>query len=1553
MTFDIELSDRTSESQVRHRDPEKYKNSADSGPYRPENAARRSWTSTYSADDILADRNAALAAAAAAGVDRADDATSVVTESSWNSTRRRAVLRRQFHQRRRKWKRLFNDPWVYVTKPLDLVAKWWKKRKLLPPSADGRQIPIRIPQMNETVPPLPDERRRHGAPFVSNRVTSAIYTPYDFLPRQLVYQFSKRANMYFLFVSILQMIPSWSTTGNYTTIVPLMVFVLISIAREGFDDYCRMRSDKEENSRMVLVARLNEDGNVDYQKTQWKDVQVGDVVRVLQNEWVPADILLLHSSGMRGQASIETLALDGESTLKVRETPVDLQSLFMVDNIPDVNNMDLRVVTEDPGIDLYHFEGTVYLPGGDRIPLDNSNIIYRGSTLRNTASCFGLVIFSGQETKIQLNSAENARTKAPKLQSKVNRIIELMVLFVVLLSVFSMVASKLIQDAKYDYSWYLHGLHVGTAMNVMGFIIMFNTLIPLSLYVSMEICKIIQLVLMQNDVDMYDPVLDNRCNCQTSSLNEELGQVSYIFSDKTGTLTDNIMIFRKLSVAGFPYLHDLDLYFNQEPDDTASFSDSMTGSVVTDSQASSTPAAARQPYLFHQAKIRPSFDLISQVAALPRPSGLSRASINRVSIGHFSMARPSMARISRDTMHQPKWHSTANPRKLQDTPSTLMLLQYIMTQPQTIFARKASFFLLALAVCHTASPVVDLVRNIENDAENIEYLDYQASSPDELALVSAARDLGHLVIDRQYNSITVRTYPNGFDGSPVDDVYTVLDTIEFSSVRKRMSVVIKFPDGRLCLFAKGADNVMIERLRKSIMPAVAQKQEEIRQQTVLRKSVEADLVRKGRHSESSGPLGERPSMSMSPVAAMLSLEEHLHRQSEDQAIEESGRRSFQRQSTDLRVSMDAAAAAMSRKSSLHSAGSDGEDAEQEFAQSINTQQQAQTRAFPSERQALDDSFILERTLEQIDEFSTEGLRTLLYGHRFLSAGEYETWKVEFDAARSALENRQERIEKAGEMIEREFEITGATAIEDKLQKGVPETIEKLRRANIRLWMLTGDKRETAINIGYSCRLIKDYSTLVILHKDEDLTSKIMAALEELEADQIAHCVVVVDGLTLQKIEEDESLFSLFVDLGLRADSAICCRASPSQKATMVRAVRAREPKKVTLAIGDGANDIAMIQSADVGIGIAGREGLQAARSSDYSFGQFRFLLKLLLVHGHWNYVRTCKYILATFYKEFFFYMSQVVFQRNTMFTGTSMFESWSISMFNTLFTSLPVICLGALDRDLNAATLLAVPELYVMGPQNKAFGFVKFILWLCVAMLQCVMTSFLVFEFWCYNFGWHDNTMFPVGVAVYSCVVIIICAKVLFLEMHYVTMLNVLAAVISIGGYMAWNCFIGAVFSLDPPKIYYVSYSFQHGFGRDANWWATVCLIVAIGIVFEVLLRLARQVLRPTDIDAFEVLEKDPHIMQRLEQESAMELEQGWAAAEEMTTSWLDIFRGQWPAETPRSKRPVPTAVTSRRRRRDRWLEKLHIGRNSEELDREIHEILERRERELEQTPAA
>lgn len=292
-----------------------------------------------------------------------------------------------------------------------------------------------------------------------------------------------------------------------------------------------------------------------------------------------------------------------------------------------------------------------------------------------------------------------------------------------------------------------------------------------------------------------------------------------------------------------------------------------------------------------------------------------------------------------------------------------------------------------------------------------------------------------------------------------------------------------------------------------------------------------------------------------------------------------------------------------------------------------------------------DNEIVDVTLQHLEDYATEGLRTLCLAMREIPEDEYREWQQIFDKAATTVGgNRAEELDKAAEVIEHDFVFLGATAIEDRLQDGVPDTIHTLQQAGIKIWVLTGDRQETAINIGMSCKLISEDMTLLIINEENSTTTKdsIQKKLDAVrsqaasgESDTLA---LVIDGKSLTfALEKD--MERLFLDLALMCKSVVCCRVSPLQKALVVKLVK-RHLKKLLLAIGDGANDVSMIQAAHVGVGISGVEGLQAARSADVAIAQFRYLRKLLLVHGAWSYQRISKVILYSFYKNIAMFMTQ-------------------------------------------------------------------------------------------------------------------------------------------------------------------------------------------------------------------------------------------------------------------------------------------------------------------------
>lgn len=1194
------------------------------------------------------------------------------------------------------------------------------RQKPLPPSRDGRHIPISAGTVRKV--PLVDERS--GGDYVSNFIRSSRYTKWSFVPKQLYFQFSKLANFYFLIIAVLQLIPGLSTTGSYTTLIPLLIFVSISMGKEGYDDYRRYVLDKTENLAPAWV--LDPDGTIETEKTprkdqlrgfarrmrrrepeeedrmtelrdvgerqkqpewsmiKWQDLRVGDIIRLQRDDSVPADIVILHATGYNGVAYIETMALDGETNLKSKQACSLLAK--RCDTIQNLKNCGAEIVSEDPNADLYNFEGRVTLDGETR-PLTMNDVVYRGSTLRNTDELVGLVINTGEECKIRMNANKGVGAKAPKMQGLLNRIVVLLVLVVLTLTVGCMGGYYLWKGSYERHAPYLHDAGVPFAHIWFGFIIAFNTLIPLSLYVSLEIIKVGQFILL-GDVEMYDAETNTPMVVNTTTILENLGQVNYVFSDKTGTLTENKMQFRKLSVAGTAWLHDMDIKREQEDDENSIIKTKLKG---TNQQADGETAR----------NVTIDEDEPVETPLIPN--------------------------------HGSSWMPKARPGHPPSIPKTDALLNYMHQNPDTPFSIKVRQFLLCVALCHTCLP------EVKEDGE----IAFQAASPDELALVQAAQDLGYLLIDRPTQSIKLQL--QNPEGELITESYEVLDVVEFSSKRKRMSIIIRMPDGRICVFCKGADNVMIARLKNALL--AKQKASDVERRASKRKSMEAERAM----SRLSGTYSPRTS---------ISKRNSIFRRGSRRISTELNRHSAVSDDLDTWLT---------RRETMDLERTTG------YEEDFTTPRQSIALSpvllagtdevydgMVDEFIAADEGAIFERCFQHIGEFASEGLRTLLFAYRYISDDEYEGWRKVYRTAATSLVDRQQRIEEAAELIEQNFDLAGASAIEDKLQQGVPETIEKLRRANIKVWMLTGDKRETAINIAHSARLAKPFSDMYILDATEDdMHEKITSTLVDVGRGMVAHSVLVVDGHTLGVIEKDESLKIMFYDLAVRMDSVICCRASPSQKAGLVQAIRDTVPSSLTLAIGDGSNDIAMIQASHVGIGISGREGLQAARVADYSIAQFRFLQRLLLVHGRWMYLRTAKYILATFWKELVFYIIQAQYQHWNGYTGTSIYESWSLTVFNALFTSLPVILLGIFEKDLKAETLLAVPELYSFGQRSEAFNFREYLAWMLSGAVDTVIIYMMVWGFFKDILFTENNSLFPLGQLAFTIAVILINVKIL------------------------------------------------------------------------------------------------------------------------------------------------------------------------------------------------
>lgn len=461
-----------------------------------------------------------------------------------------------------------------------------------------------------------------------------------------------------------------------------------------------------------------------------------------------------------------------------------------------------------------------------------------------------------------------------------------------------------------------------------------------------------------------------------------------------------------------------------------------------------------------------------------------------------------------------------------------------------------------------------------------------------------------------------------------------------------------------------------------------------------------------------------------------------------------------------------------------------------------------------ERLSNEGQTFVDATLRHLEDFAAEGLRTLCIASRVVPETEYEEWSKIYYEASTSISGRVEKLGDAAELIEKNLFLLGATAIEDKLQDGVPDTIQTLQDANIKVWVLTGDRQETAINIGMSCKLLSEDMNLLIVNEEtkQDTKANLQEKLEaiyehqyELENSSLeSSLALVIDGHSLG-YALDPDLEDLFINVGSLCKAVVCCRVSPLQKALVVKMVKRKKKGSLLLAIGDGANDVSMIQAAHVGVGISGMEGMQASRNADISIGQFKYLRKLLLVHGSWCYQRISTAIVYSFYKNVTLYMMQFWYIFADAYSGQSLIESWTLTFYNVFFTVLPPFVMGVFDQFVSARLLDRYPQLYQAGQQKVFFNVTIFWGWVANGFFHSAvifLCSFFVYGHGDRLSNGKSMDIWAWGSAVYTTCVLTVLGKAALVVTLW-TKFTVLAIP---GSFLAWLAFF-PIYCLIAPNI--------------------------------------------------------------------------------------------------------------------------------------------------------
>jgi phospholipid-translocating P-type ATPase (flippase) len=824
----------------------------------------------------------------------------------------------------------------------------------------------------------------------NNSIDTTKYNIITFLPKALLFQFFRLANVYFLFIAVIQSIDIISPLSKSTAWAPLAFVLCVSMIREGLEDMARHKYDKILNSEPVKV----------YRNGQWVDstsggLTIGELVVIMEDGCLPADMILLDSSGQEGVAFIETGTLDGEKTLKQKIPNKETAGLFTKDEhyISDFTITGLTIC-DLPNPELYKIDGSMDIqyknPTGIeknvKLPIEAKQLLLKGALLRNTKWAIGFVVYTGHFNKLILNS-KKPRMKYSRIEGLMSKLL-IVILFmqftfcIIMALLFNVFYKKSIQDNPYMPK-YVYNSVVDSVLDYFTYTLLLNTMIPISLIITLEIAKIVQGYFIAVDIDGYSHVRQKFIKAASVSLNEELGQVNFIFSDKTGTLTCNKMEYK------YGVLGDVCYEYVRKP---------FNGNNDKNDE---------------NVRLRQENDIM--------PFGP----------GSFSPDKFASKGESKYPGFKVVSEHNSSVKLLLDSESAVI-----------------NEYWKALAICHSCE--IEVKENGENE--------FISLSPDDIELVKTAGSQGYEL--KKAPSSTVRRLSIG----GVEKDFEILNVLEFDSTRKRMSVIFR-DDGLIKLYIKGADTAV----------------------------------------------------------EWIEFEKNLSR------ISPNSKKEF-----------------------------------------------------------------LSQAKQYVDFFSTKGYRTLLLGMKVLDENEYKEWSKKLNDANLTIENKQKALDEVFADVEKNIYVLGATIVEDKLQDGVPETIRDLRLAGIKIWMLTGDKMDTASNIGLSCNLISKDLKIFKLHGEKG--DKLKKLVDEFDAFKRQHSTgedekkkklspysILVDAVALTLILSSAESTKTFLDIGADAVSVICCRVSPLQKSDVVRIMKDYDKNAVTLAIGDGGNDVSMIMEAHIGI----------------------------------------------------------------------------------------------------------------------------------------------------------------------------------------------------------------------------------------------------------------------------------------------------------------------------------------------------------------------------------
>lgn len=1306
--------------------------------------------------------------------------------------------------------------------------------------------------------------------------------------------------MFYLLVAISQFIPVLQIGYVFTSVAPLVMVLTITMAKEAYDDYKRMRRDRSLNNESIL--HLTSKGFVSIPASK---LEVGMIIKVKTNQRLPADCLLLKSYDESGTCFLRTDQLDGETDWKLRKASACTQRLSDM----QIFKLDGRLEIEAPRKDIYQFEARLeavihhasepekeaeHISANQEVARDYENItsikpavdgdfiipvnepsvptrsgassLVHSASVRSVVEGVGLeqslwchtvlassqalciVIYTGRETRPAMNQSQ-PRNKIGLFELEVNSLSK-QLCFMLTIASFLLLVGK-----GYSSIWYVY---------LIRFILLLSAIVPISLRVNLDMAKLFYSRLIQTDMMIPGTIV------RTSTIPEELGRIDFLLTDKTGTLTKNEMIFKKLHLGSELFTSDRmqdlvdavkesfdDLFLYQQPSVSGNYETKKNLLTNDDGSIAKTndntlDSPRKISFSANGGRILNS-DILADVPSnglyqsenengntfnnntiqknngkqVKRKRNGSKSALyapmESTKVAEFDVeegGRKYSAYFDEDEdddhkndlnedsnkVHSP-WN-TKSPSPLKNQKNKTMAFNKTNSASKGLYPAHVLNDLrqavLTLALCHNVT-VVKAIDNNNNTNQNATPINVtkQNSIENKKKTISSSTIVGKTKASTAPSSPLEDdlNLPLSFT-DPLNQAVEHQEKHQTALKRQQQNYDVEYPSSTDIMDsfqAASPDEVALVKLAREVgLCLVDRNDKTITLETPQGNTLQFEVLFCFPFSSETKKMG------------IIVREKFTANQIRSSWNPQSGLVNPTNLKHDLlsgtsEILSVAAAETPSSKIASEQILLLVKGAESVMIERLRTRGS-------------------EWLGEECDTLAREGLRTLVFGCRELSQRELSDFSSRYHDAKSSMRGREARVARCIESLESPLRLLALTGVEDCLQDDVAHSIESMRHAGIKIWLLTGDKVETAICIAISAGLKPRTHGLAVISCDLYPTET--ARLEALERFSMApdHTVLVLDGGALATLLLSEHI-SLFIHAASRAPSVVCCRCSPTQKAEVVKAIKSETGRR-TCAIGDGGNDVAMILAADVGIGIEGKEGKQASLAADFSIMQFCYLTRLLMWHGRNSFVRSSSLCQFVVHRGLIISVIQVLFSSIFFFIPLPVFQGALQMGYTTIYTTFPVFAL-VYDEMLPYGFILQYPELYDSLRKGRQMGPKVFWLWMLQSVYQgsvIILLSLILFT---------DNFMNVVAIS-FSALVLSELLNVAT-EVHSWYPKIIAAEILSLLIYVISLFFLPAYFDLQ--------------FVLTTDFVMKVCAIVAVSWGPPHLLKILRRKLRPSQHD--------------------------------------------------------------------------------------------------------